>query len=186
CDNHGYPFARLWMDSVRIEGKGIRAQLVLDPGAAVRINEVRIHSEMDIAPAFLYNHLGIHPGDLYNESVLRNIDKRLRELPFLKSAQPWKMEFALDKNTLNLYLEAQKSNQLDGLIGLQPNTEETGKFLLTADIQLALQNALGYGETLNAQYENLQYKSPRFSFQVIAPYLGGTPFGLEGNFDLYK
>lgn len=186
CDNHGYPFAKLWMDSVQIDQEGITAQLVVEPGIPVRIHEISMHTEMDIAPAFLFNHLGIHPGDLYNEALLRDINKRLMELPYLKSARPWKMDFALDKNTLHLYLEPQKSNQLNGLIGLQPNTEETGKFLLTADIQLALQNTLGYGETLQASYENLQYKSPRFNFQLIAPYLFGTPFGLEGSFDLYK
>jgi len=96
------------------------------------------------------------------------------------------MDFTMDKNKLHLYLKEKKANQLNGLIGLQPNTEETGKFMLTADFLLGLKNSLGYGETIDATFQNLQYQSPRFHADAIAPYIFGTAFALEGSFDLYK
>ncbi|RYZ19597.1 MAG: hypothetical protein EOP49_48270, partial [Sphingobacteriales bacterium] len=65
-------------------------------------------------------------------------------------------------------------------------TVETNKFLLTADILLGLRNVLGYAESISATYQNLQYKSPRFHADVTVPYLFGTPFGVEGSFDLFK
>jgi hypothetical protein len=114
------------------------------------------------------------------------LSKRLSELPFLQMNKPWRMDFTIEKNTLFLYLKEKKSNQLNGLIGLQPNTVQTGKFLLTADVLLGLKNALGYGETIAGTYQNLQYKSPRFHFEVGLPYLFGTPIGFDGSFDLFK
>jgi outer membrane protein assembly factor BamA len=83
-------------------------------------------------------------------------------------------------------LREKKANQLDAIIGLLPNSTETGKFLLTVDAQFAFRNILGQGEGISVSYQSLQYKSPRLKADVIYPYLFGTPFGVEGHFDLYK
>src|SRR5690606_26250778 len=42
------------------------------------------------------------------------------------------------------------------------------------------------GETIEATYKNLTYKSPLFNAHIIAPYILGTRLGMEGSFDLYK
>src|SRR5690606_2441790 len=92
----------------------------------------------------------------------------------------------IGENALYLYLEPKKANQINGLIGLQPNTEETGKLMLTADVLLNLKNALTYRETIGLLYQQLQYKSPRFQLNTDWPYLLGTSFGLDGDFELFK
>src|SRR5690606_30766195 len=51
---------------------------------------------------------------------------------------------------------------------------------------LHLKNALGYGETIAAIFQQLQPSSPRFNFKVEYPYVNNTPFSLDMQFDLYK
>lgn len=186
CENNGYPFAFTTLHNIQQNEAGINADFILDRGRLIHIDTLAIASDVDVSRTFLQNYLGIHQGDVYNESQLRLVNKKLTELAFLQPAQPWNVDFTIGKNTLDLYLKEKKSNQLNGLIGLQPNTVETGKFLLTADVQLSLKNALGYGESIAGTYQNLQYKSPRFHLEVNVPYLMGTPIGFEGSFDLFK
>jgi len=186
CENNGYPFASTYLREIQDSGDGLTAQFVLDRGDVKRIDSIAIESDVEISRKYLQNYIGIHQGDLYNESQVRLLTKRLLELPFLQPTLPWKMDFTVLKNTLYLYLKEKKSNQLNGLIGLQPNNVETGKFLLTADVLLSLKNALGYGETMAGTYQNLQYKSPRFHLEAGLPYLFGSPVGFDGSFDLFK
>jgi outer membrane protein assembly factor BamA len=186
CENNGYPFAFTALRNIHNDDKGMTATFILDRGRLVRFDSLAIESNVDISREYLQNYLGIHQGDVYNETQLRLVAKRLSELAFLQPSKPWRMDFTIGKNTLYLYLKEKKSNQLNGLIGVQPNTVQTGKFLLTADILLGLKNAFGYGETIAGTYQSLQYKSPRFHLEAGLPYLLGTPIGFDGSFDLFK
>jgi len=186
CEDNGYPFAYTTMTNLAREEGGLKADLVLEQGPLVRFDSLVIESDVEISRDYLQRYLGIRQGDLYSESQLRLVSKRLSELPFLQEARPWRMDFTIGGNKLYLFLKEKKSNQLNGLIGLQPNTVETGKFMLTADILLGLKNALGYGESIAATYQNLQYKSPRFHFEGNVPYVLGTLFGIDASFDLFK
>lgn len=185
-EQNGYPFAATFLDSISQSNAGVNARFNINPGPLMKIDSVLIVGDIEVASTFITNYIGIHPGDLYDESKIKNISKRLNELSFLQQAKPWKIDFTIDKNKLYLYLRDKKANQLNGLIGLQPNTAATGKFLLTADFLLSLKNSLGFGETINVIYQNLQYKSPRFNANVLLPYVLGTQFGIDGSFDLYK
>jgi len=187
CENNGYPFAAVYLDSiVQDSEKGMYANLILDKGQLTRYDSISIEGDVTVSRDFLFTYLGIRQGDIYNESQLRLISKRLKELAFAEEAQPWNMRFTPGKSSLYIFLKEKNANQLNGLIGLQPNTVETGKFMLTADILISLKNALGYGESLSLTYQQLQYKSPRFHADAVWPYLLGTPLGVEGSFDLFK
>jgi len=186
CDNNGYPFAYTYLDSFQNQAEGLRAKFHLVTGDLQKIDTIVVQGDVEIALPYLENYLDIFQGGVYNESALMKIRKRLNELPFLEEGQPWRMDFSIDKNRLYLNLKEKKANQINALLGLQPNTQASGKFMLTADVLLSLKNSLGYGETIEATYKNLTYKSPNFNAHVIAPYILGTRFGMEGSFNLYK
>lgn len=186
-EDNGYPFASLYLDSVHIENEGVHALLNLDKGPLIKIDTIIINEDVNISHNYITQYLGIREGSPYNESKIKSINTRIRELSFLQESNPWRMDFSSTTNKLNLYLKAKSANRADVLVGLQPNTQETGgKFLLTGDIKLAFVNALGQGESLQLNWQNLQYKSPRYNVLISAPYLLGTPVGVSGKFDFYK
>jgi outer membrane protein assembly factor BamA len=130
-------------------------------------------------------YLDIREGALYAESQLHKIEIRLRELPFLDASSAAHVVFKATGARMKLYLHERRANLLNGIIGLQPNSSETGKLLLTVDAQAAFQNLLAQGESVSFSFQNLQPKSPRIKAAAVYPFVLGTPFGADGNFDLY-
>ena len=55
-------------------------------------------------------YLGIKDGSFYNESKIKNINTRIKELSFLQTSYPWKVNFTSTKTTLNLYLKSKSAN----------------------------------------------------------------------------
>ncbi len=187
ADDNGYPFATVALESARIDtAGGVSGDLRLRLGPARTIDTVIIAGDVRISRGFLYRYLALRPGDPYTERTVQAISTRLRELPFLSETQPWEVTFRTDRTQLALYLQERRANSLNGLIGLLPNTAETGKFLLTVDAAASFQNALGAGESFAVTYQNLQYRSPRLKADVVYPYLGGSPVGAEVHFDFFR
>jgi outer membrane protein assembly factor BamA len=186
CEDNGYPFARVGLDSVAsTEDGGVRAQLAVETGALRRLDSLIIDGDVRISKAFLSRYLGLQEGDLYNESQISRITARLRDLPYLEAGATWRIAFRSTDTKLHISMKERRANQLTAIIGLQPNTAATGKFLLTADVQAAFQNLLASGESFSFSYQKLQAASPRIKAEATYPYLFGTPLGAEGHFDLY-
>src|ERR1051325_4278243 len=118
CENNGYPFATVAFDSVQISNNSISAVLNVQKNNLVRIDSVLIKGKGGISPVYLYNYIGIKPGDLYNESKVKTISSRLRELPFIHETKPFEILFSTKLTRLVLYLEKKRSSQFDGIIGI--------------------------------------------------------------------
>jgi outer membrane protein assembly factor BamA len=186
CEENGYPFAQIWLQNVQEKSNGkISAQLRLDRKEHRTIDSIIIEGDIRISNIFLHRYLDILKGSEYNEKKLRALNQRFAELPFLQLAAPWNITFRPGDTRLNLVLREKKSNQLNAIMGLMPNNLQANKLLLTADVQFALQNLLGKGESISASFQNLQVKSPRIKADVILPYIAQTPIGAEVHFDFF-
>ena len=60
------------------------------------------------------------------------------------------------------------------------------KLLFTGEATINLKNALGNGELIGLDWQQLQQSSPKLNLQYQQPYLFGSPFGITTSFDLYK
>lgn len=187
CENNGYPFARVWLDSLEIqENGGVSGKVMLDKGHFRVLDSIIVNGDVEISKNYLLRYLDIREGQPYNEQKLKTLSNRLRELPFLMEEKPWSVYFKATSTKLYLNLKDRPANQLNAIIGLQPNSQQTGKLMLTVDAQVALQNALGHGESLALTIQKLQYKSTMIKADAVWPYLFNTPIGAEGHFDFYN
>lgn len=185
-ENNGYPFARIIPVYAQMEDGGVYTLLKVYKGMLVKIDTIVIKGNVEIAPAFIQQYLGIRQGDLFNEQQVSQISAKIKELTFLQESEPWEMYQTIAGNELILHLKKKRSNQINGLVGLQPSNNETGKMLLTVDALLDLKNPFGYGERITASFQNLQRASPKLLLGAQVPYVLGLPVALEGNFNLYK
>src|SRR5690606_11958025 len=185
CENNGYPFAQTQLEFHSRSKSGIEASLLLHQGAYIQLDSIVVSSNIALNPSFLYQYLELYPGAAYDERKLKQISKKIKELEFVAEEKPWEMHFSIGKNTLYLFLKEKKSNQLNALIGLQPNTEATQRFMLTAEAELALKNSFGMAESIGLSFQNLQFQSPRLQVNALLPYMLGTRFGADVTFDLY-
>ena len=184
-ENNGYPFASVKLDSVVISPEHIEAQLQINKNDKETIDSVVIKGNAKIATVYIYNYLGIKPGDLYNESQLQKINTRLAELPFIRSVKPAQVSFSNKYNKLILNLEKRRASQFDGIVGILPDNK-TGKILFTGDVRLKLQNGLGRGELIDMNWRRLQTQTQDLKLRLVYPFILRSPFGVDYNFKLYK
>lgn len=193
-EEEGYPFARVRFESFREDQGGVSAQLQIERGPLYKIDSIHIEGTAKISNRYLQRYLGISNGSLYRQSVLQAVSKRFEESAFLREQQPWSLTRLGTGSVLNVYLEPRRSSQVNVLVGLLPATNTAASiydpprnnFQLTGEAYVNLRNALGSGEVLGINWQQLQLKSPRLNLLFEQPYLFGSPFGVRMAFDLFK
>ena len=187
-ENTGYPFAAILLDSMHWKENDLHALMKINTGTAYKIDSIHVQGKAKISAAYLQRYLHIANGSLYNKAMLDQIDQRISELPFVQQGQPWKLQMLTGGATINLYLEPKRSSQVYALVGLAPASTQldNGKLLLTGEANINLKNALGAGETIGVNWQQLQYKSPRIILQFQYPYLLKSSFGIDAGFELFK
>jgi outer membrane protein assembly factor BamA len=186
CQNNGYPFAKVKLDSIIIDKNFISANLLLEKNKFISIDSIIIKGDSKINPIYIYNYLNIKPGDAYNESNLSKIGIRIKELVFVKESKPFEILFSSEKNKLYLYLDKRKASNFDGVLGVLPDDDNPGKILLTGDIRLKLLNSFGRGELIDINFRRLQTQTQDLRTSFVYPYLFNTPLAFEGKLDIYR
>ena len=183
-ENHGYPFAQIKLDSIKIDGNTISASLNADKKNVETIDSIVIEGNLKLSLNYLYGYLGIKPGDLYDESKVAAIGGRLKALAFLTQTKPMQVVFIKDKAKILLYLSKKNANQFNGIIGILPNT--AGKVTITGDVSLQLRNAFHRDDEIGFHWQHLQPLTENLAINFSYPYLFQTPIGLDENFKLFK
>ena len=185
CENTGYPFASVKLDSFTANGNSYSAKIFLQKNELIRYDSIEILGKTKTRRVFLRNYLGVKIGKPYNESNIRKIQQRLNELQFVESIQPRTVLFQNGKAKVNLYLKDKKSSQFDFLLGLLPGASGK-KLLITGEARIHLFSLLGMGEEFYLEWKKLQPKTQQLDVRFVYPYLLGLPLGINAQFQLYK
>jgi len=185
-ENSGYPFAAVSLKDIEINDDKIKAKLHVTKGPLYHIDSIHIVGKVKIKNLFLQHYLDIYNGSVYNNEKLQQINKLIRDLPFLQEQQSWDVSMLGTGATVNLYLEPKRSSQINVLIGFVPGNTITGKAQITADVHLDLKNALGNGESILLNWQQLQPQSPRLNLGFSKPYIFNSNLGIDFSFDLLK
>ncbi|MBL0128115.1 MAG: BamA/TamA family outer membrane protein [Flavobacteriales bacterium] len=184
-EDHGYPFATVRLDSLRRDADGMRAVVRLDRGKLVRVDSVLVRGTARTSLPYLHAHIGIRPGDLYNESLVRNVERRTRELPFVTQRQRPYVQFTPERTKLVLFLDAKKASSINGILGVQPDPV-TRDVKITGDLDLRLRNALKRGEAIELNWRSLADATQDLRVRFNMPFVLRTPFGTDATFKLFK
>jgi hypothetical protein len=185
CENNGHPFASIKLDSIKISGNSISACLNLQKNNLIKIDSIVNRGKAKISSVYLQSHLSIKNGDLYNESLVKKIGTRIKELPFVREKIPFRVLFPGENAKVELFLEKKNASQFDGIIGLLPDNT-TGKILLTGNAHLKLNNSFNRGEMFELNWQRLQVQTQDLKIHFVYPFLLKTPFGIDAAFHLYK
>jgi outer membrane protein assembly factor BamA len=187
-ENNGYPFAKVYLDSLEINDEKISALLKLEKGHLYKIDSIKVNGDVKISNTFLQKYLDLPDGSPYNRDKLRKISKKLRDLPYVQEEKPSDLSLLSMGSILNLYLKPKRSSQINVLLGFLPNNNQltSKKLLVTGEANINLHNALGMGETIGLNWQQLQVKSPRLNIVYQHPYLFNTSVGLDFGFDMFR
>lgn len=187
-ENNGYPFAKIYLDSISLIEDSVNASLMIDKGPFYKIDSIRVYGNAKISNTFLQHYLDIPNGSVYNREKLLRISKKIRELSFVEEEQPSNMSLLGSGSVVNLYLKQRRSSQVNAIIGFLPNNDQLSskKVLVTGEANINLQNAFGGGEALGLNWQQLQVKSPRLNIFYRHPYLFNSPLGVDFSFDMLR
>ncbi len=187
-ENHGHPFAKVFIDSLTLNKDKIRAKLSVEEGPAYTIDSIHVLGSAKISNEFLQRYLDLRNGETFSREKLLLINKRMRELTYVEEEFPARLVWLNSGSFLEMYLKQKKSSQVNVLVGFLPNSDASSskKLLVTGEANLNLKNALGAGETIGLNWQQLQQKSPRLNISYQHPYLFHSPFGLDFSFDMFR
>jgi len=185
-ENEGFPFAAVYLDSIAINDDKISASLMVNQGLVYRIDSINNYGKLKLNTKFLQQYLNIINGSVYNREKLKEVDKRMLELPYAQTEQPSSLNMLGSGSILNLYVNNKKSSEVSAIFGFLPDANNIGKLQVTGDVNLDLKNVFNAGESLLLKYQALQPKSPRLNLGYEKPYFLKSPFGLGFLFELFK
>jgi outer membrane protein assembly factor BamA len=187
-ENNGYPFAKVYLDSLMLEQDSVNAMLKVEKGPVYKIDSIRVYGNVKISNFFLQRYLDIPNGSIYNKEKLLRISKKIMELGYLQEERPSDLSLLGTGAVLNLYLKTKRNSQVNVLVGFLPNNDQLSskKLLITGEANINLRNQLGAGETFGFNWQQLQVKSPRLNIIYQHPFLFNSPIGLDFAFDIFK
>ena len=183
--SNGYPFVKVFFDSVKYNNQQVSAKLTLNLGAKYSFSKIHVKGDSSISELFISSLLDIKNGDVYNEDKLKLISAKIKQLNFIKEIKPHELLYTREGVELFLYLNSVPVSSVNGAVGLQPNNISK-KLGLTGDLSLKLLNILKRGESLNLNWKSIQSQTQSLVSKINYHILFKTPFGIDGQFHLYK
>ncbi len=184
-ENNGYPFASAKLDSVRFENSNIAAKLKIEKNVFIKLDSLITEGTGKVSQKFLLRYLGIKNGMPYNTEVFMGVSKKIKQLPFVTEKKSPIIQLTDKQNKLFLFLEKKNASQFDGIVGILP--DDKGKTVFTGDLKIKLVSTIfKSGETVDIQWRRLQTQTQDLKANLIYPYIGGLPVGVDYNIKIYK
>ncbi len=185
-ENKGFPFARVFLDSMQISGNRLNAVMKCNKGPEVKIDTILNRGNLEIEPQILYSILGIFPGELYSEVKLQNVSQQVPSRKFIQEKSPAVVNFTDSGAVITVNLDMRKVSSVDGIAGFMPDYLNEGRLFVTGDFNFSLVNALRLGENLKLQWRQPQRGTQDLKTGFALPWLIYIPFGLSWDFYLLK
>ena len=186
AENNGHPFASTQLEAVSIEGQTVRGKLVWKKGQSIRLAGIKIEENEPVGAGFLENYTGLKKGNLYQKEKIIAASQKIQQLAFVREIRSPFVQFRENEARIHFFLEARKASRFDFLIGVLPNNQETGKTLITGNVDAAFQNQFGKGEQFSFQFEQLRPETQQLELAVNYPYLFNMPLGFDLRLGLFK
>ncbi len=185
-EDHGYPFASLRYDNFQFEEGLVAASLYLNAGKKITVDSVLVRGNSRFTKTYIHSYLSVKPGDLYNESIIRKIPNRIREMPMVTEIRPFSVAFTEETARVILNLDDKKASQIDGIIGVLPDNVNAGKVQITGDLRIRLLSSFGKGELFDLNWKQPAAKTQDFKVRLNYPFVLSSPFGVDLKLGIYK
>jgi outer membrane protein assembly factor BamA len=184
-ENSGYPFASASLTNLEISHDTISGSLLIEKNRRYIIDSIHIYGNDAVSRKHLYRHIGIRPGDPYNEYRFRQAGILLRETPFLTELREPEIEFMQRTADLYLYIDPGQASRFSGILGILPGDALT-RTRLAGEIDLALVNVFRRMESISLNWQSPGNQVQQFDLELGQPWLFGRPFGADFNLHMFR
>ncbi len=149
-----------------------------------KIDKVIIQGYSEFPKSFINNNLNITKSTVFNANLLQSIEENLNKLAFVEATKQPEVLFKQDSTILYLGLKRKNNNSLDGLVNF--TTDENGKFLLTGNIDIKLNNLFNYGEKISLFWNRAGNNRQELIIASSLPYLFKSRLSPEIKFEMFR
>jgi hypothetical protein len=181
----GDAFAKTYLSVFKKDGAELSAQLISKTTKIRTIDSIVIKGYEKFPKSYIRHIAGIKKDVIFKTSTIEKASTAISALQFASNIKQPEVLFKDKKTTLYLYLEKQKSNNFDGIIGFSTD-DATNKLILNGYLDLELNNNLNYGETFSLNYKSDGDNQINFSVQTTLPYILRSPFGIDLGLTIFK
>jgi hypothetical protein len=186
-NNNGYPFAKISFDKYNINQDYIKADIHVDKGNYFVFDSLALPSSFELNRNYLYKYLAIEKGKPYNHSIITSANRKLKELPFVKSDTFPTVSFISNKAIVHLPIKNQGASSFDFILGFLPKVDaQKRSWNINGELSADLYNKLGQGEIITFRGRQYSATDRQVNITLTYPYLFGTAFGFDGQFDLFQ
>lgn len=185
--NQGYPFASVSFDSASLLGNTLEVSIVTEKGPLILFDSLMVKGAVKTKNAFLQNYLFVRKGAFYSERQVRGISYRVNNSGFLTLRANPTVGFYSGRSLVSLEIEELQVNRIDGVLGFLPQQNvNSGKLLLTGQLEAELYNLFGTGKHLAVNWQNYNTASQVLQASYDHPVFLGSPIDLHGAFAQLK
>jgi len=181
----GDAFAKTYLSEFKKDGVELSAQLISETTQIRTIDSIVIKGYEKFPPSYIRYIAGIKKRAIFKTSTIEKASTTISALPFASNIKQPEVLFKDKKTTLYLYLEKQKSNNFDGIIGFSTD-DITNKLIFNGYLDLQLNNNLNYGETFSLNYKSDGENQQNFNIQTTLPYILKSPLGIDLGLTIFK
>lgn len=186
AENQGYPFAEVKLDSLTSVENGLRAIADFDIGPLIKWDSVAISGSSKTHINYIQNLTGIRPGEAFSQKKLDEASTILSRSSYFSQVNPPSLSFQLKSAKPTFFLKDRNSNVLDGVIGLLPNENESGKLLITGELDIQLYHLGGKGRDISLHWQRINIQSQTLDIKAKEAFLFNSPLDLKLGFNLLK
>ncbi len=184
-ENSGYPFARVYLENPEAVNDVISGDLVVKRNRYYSIDSIHIEGDAAVDRRYLYRHLGIRPGDPYNEQKFRNAGLKIGETPFLDEIREPQVEFMRESADLYLYIDHRKASNFSGILGIMPG-EGDRRMRIAGEVNLNLLNVFRKMEHINLHWQAPGNQIQEIDIEMGQPYAFASAFGADVRVHMFR
>ncbi len=181
--DHGYPFAKVYYDSLSISGGIVSARMNVSENGLQLIDSLVIKSNDRFSEKVLRQMIQFRAGQVYNSSEILKLSEILNQYSFLRSTAEPRVLFTPKKNVLYVYIAEEKAHYFDGLIGFA--SDEAGDVSFRGKLEFKLENAFHRGEEIYLKWDAQGEKFQSLKTHVAMPFIVSS-WGAEVDLKIYK
>ncbi len=186
AENNGFPFAQVKLDSIHRNGNELAAVFNFDAGPLILWDSVKVAGDTKTQEKYLENLVGIRPGDPFSQKQLEYANEVLSRSPYFVVVQAPMVDFQIKKARPTFTLRDRNANVLDGIIGLLPNANESGKMLITGQLDLELYHLGGKGRDVAVHWQRLNVATQSLDISAKESFLFNSAVDISVGFNLLK
>jgi outer membrane protein assembly factor BamA len=186
AEQNGFPFAKLRLDSLKIEDNKFSAAFNFEEGPLIKFDSIKVEGSAHINSKFLGKYLGIEMGEPYNQKSIDEISRNINNLPYVRLVSNPKLTFQNSEATLIINLEQRRINQIDGIIGFLPNASNDNNLMITGQLDMELYNPFGRGRNIGVHWQKLRENSQNLALKYAQPNIFNTPIDFDFDFSFLK